>query len=118
MKFEHHRLTFETETKTKQRQQLMVARDFKTRVLPVSKKLLRFATHFLKDEDEARDVVQDVFLKLWQKRDTLDEIENALTILINSGTKKENISLLHTNTEYPTPYHDVNLRAMLTIKNV
>lgn len=74
MKFEHHRLTFETETK--QRQQQMVARDFKTRVLPVSKKLLRFATHFLKDEDEARDVVQDVFLKLWQKRDTLDEIEN------------------------------------------
>ena len=42
----------------------MVARDFKTRVLPVSKKLLRFATHFLKDEHEAKDVVQDVFLKL------------------------------------------------------
>lgn len=54
----------------------MVARDFKTRVLPVSKKLLRFATHFLKDEDEARDVVQDIFLKLWQKRDSLNEIEN------------------------------------------
>ena len=54
----------------------MVARDFKTRVLPVSKKLLRFATHFLKDEDEAHDVVQDVFLKLWQKRDSLNEIEN------------------------------------------
>jgi RNA polymerase sigma-70 factor (ECF subfamily) len=54
----------------------MVARDFKTKVLPVSKKLLRFAAHFLKDEDEARDVVQDVFLKLWQKRETLGEIEN------------------------------------------
>ena len=54
----------------------MVARDFKTRVLPVSKKLLRFATHFLKNEDEAKDVVQDVFLKLWQKKDTLSEIEN------------------------------------------
>lgn len=54
----------------------MVARDFKTSVLPVSKKLLRFATHFLKDEDLARDVVQDVFLKLWQKREMLAEIEN------------------------------------------
>lgn len=54
----------------------MVARDFKIRVLPVSKKLLRFATHFLKNEDEAKDVVQDVFLKLWQKRNDLAEIEN------------------------------------------
>jgi RNA polymerase sigma-70 factor (ECF subfamily) len=54
----------------------MVAKDFKTNVLPVSKKLLRFATHFLKDEDLARDVVQDVFLKLWQKRETLEEVEN------------------------------------------
>ncbi len=54
----------------------MVASDFKTKVLPVSKKVLRFATHFLKDEDEARDVGQDVFLKLWQKREELDQIEN------------------------------------------
>jgi len=49
----------------------MIARDFKINILPVSKKLLRFATHFLKDEDEAKDVVQDVFLKLWLKRDEL-----------------------------------------------
>ena len=54
----------------------MVARDFKTSVLPVSRKLLRFATQFLKDEEEARDVVQDIFLKLWQKRDKLHEIDN------------------------------------------
>ncbi len=54
----------------------MIARDFKTQVLPVSKKILRFATHFLKDEERARDVVQDVFLKLWQKKETLDNVEN------------------------------------------
>lgn len=54
----------------------MVANDFKTKVLPLSKKLLRFATHFMKDENDAHDIVQDVFLKLWQKRNELEKVEN------------------------------------------
>ena len=54
----------------------MVLSEFKIKVLPVSKKILRYATHFLRDEDDARDVVQDVFLKLWQKKEELDRIEN------------------------------------------
>jgi len=45
----------------------------------------------------------------------IDEVKSALNILINSGTKKNNITVLHTNTEYPTPMEDINLRAMLTI---
>ena len=44
---------------------------------------------------------------------TIYEVKNALDILINSGTKKNNITVLHTNTEYPTPMEDVNLRAMV-----
>jgi N,N'-diacetyllegionaminate synthase len=48
---------------------------------------------------------------------TLGEIENALEILINSGTLRDKITILHCNTEYPTPMSDVNLKAMLTIKN-
>ena len=47
----------------------------------------------------------------------IDEVKNALDILINSGTKKENITILHANTEYPTPMEDVNLKAMVTIGN-
>ena len=47
----------------------------------------------------------------------LKEIETALNILYKEGTKKENISVLHCNTEYPTPFSDVNLKAMLTIKD-
>jgi N,N'-diacetyllegionaminate synthase len=45
----------------------------------------------------------------------LGEIEDALGVLTDSGTPLENIIVLHCNTEYPTPFEDVNLRAMQTI---
>ena len=48
---------------------------------------------------------------------TLKEIEEALIILTSAGTPKENITILHANTMYPTPMEDVNLRAMRTIQN-
>jgi N,N'-diacetyllegionaminate synthase len=47
----------------------------------------------------------------------IGEIEDALDILIQAGTKKENIIVLHANTMYPTPMEDVNLKAMVTIGN-
>jgi N,N'-diacetyllegionaminate synthase len=46
----------------------------------------------------------------------LQEINSALDILIDSGTPKDNITVLHANTMYPTPMEDVNLNAMLTIQ--
>ena len=45
----------------------------------------------------------------------IGEIEDALDILIENGTKKDDITILHANTMYPTPMEDVNLRAMITI---
>lgn len=47
----------------------------------------------------------------------IGEIEDALDILIEAGTKKENITVLHANTMYPTPMEDVNLKSMVTIGN-
>ena len=46
----------------------------------------------------------------------LDEIRVAIDVLMTNGTKKEQLTVLHCNTEYPTPMSDVNLKAMLTIK--
>jgi len=46
---------------------------------------------------------------------TLVEIEAALAVLLQFGAKREDITILHCNTEYPTPMQDVNLKAMLTI---
>ena len=48
---------------------------------------------------------------------TLDEIEAALDVLEKAGTSRERITVLHCNTEYPTPMVDVNLRAMLAIRD-
>ncbi|WP_108063711.1 N-acetylneuraminate synthase [Poseidonibacter lekithochrous] len=47
----------------------------------------------------------------------IGEIEDALDILMEEGTLKENITILHANTMYPTPMEDVNLKAMKTIGN-
>jgi len=46
----------------------------------------------------------------------MKEIEEALDILLNNGLHKDQITILHANTEYPTPMQDVNLNAMLSIE--
>jgi len=48
---------------------------------------------------------------------TMDEIEAALDAIEEAGTPRSLITVLHCNTEYPTPISDVNLRAMLTIRD-
>jgi N,N'-diacetyllegionaminate synthase len=48
---------------------------------------------------------------------TMCEIGTALDILMESGTPRKLITVLHCNTEYPTPMTDVNLRAMVTIRD-
>ena len=47
----------------------------------------------------------------------LNEIKMALSILEQAGTPLDRITVLHCNTEYPTPMIDVNLSAMLTIRD-
>lgn len=46
----------------------------------------------------------------------LIDIENAINVLVTNGVPKDIITVLHCNTEYPTPMKDVNLKAMLEIK--
>lgn len=48
---------------------------------------------------------------------TLEEVQDALNILLEAGAKKDQMTILHCNTEYPTPMEDVNLKAMLTIQD-
>jgi N-acetylneuraminate synthase len=47
----------------------------------------------------------------------IDDIEQAINVFLKAGHNKNNITILHCNTEYPTDMKDVNLLAMNTIKN-
>jgi N,N'-diacetyllegionaminate synthase len=47
---------------------------------------------------------------------TMREIAEALDVFLQAGIKKTHITILHCNTEYPTPMSDVNLNAMLSIQ--
>jgi RNA polymerase sigma-70 factor (ECF subfamily) len=54
----------------------MESKEFKKRILPLGQNLYRFAAGLLKDSHEAEDVVQDIFLKLWNMREKIGEINN------------------------------------------
>lgn len=46
---------------------------------------------------------------------TMQEISDALKVLEDSGTQRDQITVLHCTTEYPAPFEEINLRAMQTI---
>ena len=46
----------------------------------------------------------------------INEVKDAVNVLLKGGVNKKNITVLHCNTEYPTPMKDVNLKAMIHIK--
>ena len=46
---------------------------FKENILPLNSKLLGFANRFLRDLDEAKDIVQEIYIKLWRMRNELDK---------------------------------------------
>jgi RNA polymerase sigma factor (sigma-70 family) len=49
---------------------------FQNRVLPAKNKLYRFALKFLGNEEEAKDVVQEVFVRVWNGRHQMNEVQN------------------------------------------
>jgi RNA polymerase sigma-70 factor (ECF subfamily) len=56
--------------------QYMNLESFQNRVLPAKNKLFRFALRFLGSEEDAKDVVQEVFIRVWNGREQMSEIQN------------------------------------------
>lgn len=54
----------------------MTIKDFTRRVTPIKDQLYRFAMRMIDNAAEAEDVVQEVLIKLWQKREDLPAIQN------------------------------------------
>ncbi|MBL7697467.1 MAG: RNA polymerase sigma factor [Chitinophagaceae bacterium] len=50
--------------------------DFNRRIIPVRNKLYRFALKFMKNKQEAEDVVQDVLVKIWKQKSVIGELLN------------------------------------------
>lgn len=48
---------------------------------------------------------------------TFAEVESAVDVLQKAGTPREHITVLHCTSDYPTQMSDVNLRAMLTMRD-
>ena len=54
----------------------MNTKEFQSSILPIKNKLFRFAMRIVNHAAEAEDVVQEVFIKLWNNRQQLEAIQN------------------------------------------
>jgi RNA polymerase sigma factor (sigma-70 family) len=55
---------------------------FKSQVFPLKNKLFRLAKRLLEDAEDAEDIVQEVFIKLWNRREKLDEYRSVEALAV------------------------------------
>ena len=106
---------------------------FQNRVMPSKNKLYRFALRFLGNEDEAKDVVQEVLIRVWKGREQMNEIQNweAWCMRITKNLSLDRIRSLSRKTTQPleeayevrqhepTPYETTELQeSMQSIGNL
>lgn len=89
----------------------MDIREFKIQVFPLKNKLFRLARRLLEDFEDAQDIVQEVFIKLWNLREKLDEYRSveALAVVMTRNmcldklkTKKYTVENLDNLKEQPS----------------
>ncbi len=71
----------------------MTTEEFKNKVIPLSRKLYPMLNRILKNEEETRDALQDLMVKLWNKRYELDNCTNLSAYMITTA-KNHSFDLL------------------------
>jgi len=102
----------------------MESTQFNTQILNHSDKLFRFAKSILRNVDAAQDAVQELILKLWEKKDQLDEVENLQAFTMRSmrnlclDTIRQRRDEVEIPIEFeyiePNPYHQVERKDLAT----
>ena len=90
----------------------MDSKQFNNQVITLSDKFFRLAKSILRNADSAQDAVQDLIVKLWEKRATLDEVENipAFTMRAMRNLCLDTIRQQHDEQDLPpeTEYVELN----------
>ncbi len=86
----------------------MEQEQFKKEILPLRAQLLGYATRIVEDSNDAEDIIQEVFLKLWYLRESLDQY-NSVPAFSMTMTKHLCLNKLRTNKKIHTQLNDVTL---------
>ncbi|MBS4012298.1 MAG: RNA polymerase sigma-70 factor [Bacteroidetes bacterium] len=77
--------------------------------------LCRFAVSFLGDNDSAEEIVQQVFVNLWEKRNTIDQDKSVKTYLFTS-VKNRSLNYIRDNKKYRSYYLDFELEMEIPVE--
>lgn len=79
---------------------------FQNQVMPAKNKLYRFALRFLGNEDEAKDIVQEVLIKVWNGREQMSDVQNweAWCMRITRNLSLDRIRSLNRKQTQPLEY--------------
>ena len=91
----------------------MTEEEFKNKIIPYSRKLYPMLKRILKDEEETRDAIQDLMIKLWNKREDLDSCTNLGGYII-AMTKNYSLDLLKKNR--PSPFNENEKYKLLNLE--
>lgn len=93
----------------------MTAEEFKNKVIPYSVKLYPMLFRILKNEEETRDALQDLMLKLWNKRNELQQCTN-LSAYVITIARNHSFDLLKKQKPIPVDESDLKLLRLEAIE--